>query len=128
MINVTIENDDGEEEEYQLPSVMEVCHDCKGHGQVLNESMRNHAYTREEFEDSFDDEEKEHYMTRGGMYDVQCPTCKGTNVIAVIDEEEVNRDHKLKEIFDKWEEWETEKAYVAECDREEGRMERLMGC
>lgn len=51
----------------------------------MNESMRSHAYTLEEFNRDFDDEEKQEYFRRGGMYDVQCPTCHGKNVVEEID-------------------------------------------
>lgn len=76
-IELTIENDEGEEETMDLPSIMEVCNDCDGHGSVLCEGMRGHAYSMEEFEESFDDEEDR---------EAECPTCKGKNVIAVVDE------------------------------------------
>lgn len=85
-IEITLMNDDdGDDEVFTLPARNEVCPDCEGDGYVLNESMRNHAYSAEEFCESFDDEEAEHYFKRGGMYDVQCPTCHGANVVPVID-------------------------------------------
>jgi hypothetical protein len=83
----TYYTDDGDEAEVELPVRMEVCPDCEGHGSVMNEVMRQHAYTREEFEETFwDDEDREAYLTRGGKYDVQCPTCDGRNVVPVVDE------------------------------------------
>jgi DnaJ-class molecular chaperone len=87
MIKFTIENDDGEEVVYELPSKMEVCSLCGGHGTHLMPGLQGHAFTREEFEDTFDDDEdREQYFTRGGRYDVTCQCCHGKNVIEVIDE------------------------------------------
>lgn len=72
-----------------LPAKMEVCGDCHGQGAVLCEGMRGYAYSAEEFAESFDDEEAEEYFTRGGRYDVACPTCNGANVVPVVDEDRV---------------------------------------
>lgn len=71
-----------------LPGKMEVCGDCEGHSYVLTPSMRDHCYSQEEFNESFDDEEREQYFTRGGRYDVICPTCEGRNVVVAIDYDE----------------------------------------
>lgn len=126
-IELTYENEEGEEVTLEVPSKMEVCHDCGGHGFVLNESMRYHAYTSED-EEMHDEEFREEYFKRGGIYDVQCPTCKGKNVIAVPDEDTIERNEKLKVEYKKYQEWKEESdradaEYEAEC-----RMERMMGC
>ena len=73
-----------------------------------------------------DPEFREEYFKRGGIYDVQCPTCKGKNVMAVVDRERVEKDEKLKAILAQWDEQEEDRAradaeYAAEC-----RMERMM--
>lgn len=83
------ETDDetGDEVVHELPAKMEVCDDCEGHGTHLAPGMRFHAYTSEEFYEEFDDEDREQYFTRGGIYDVTCGTCKGKNVIAVVDDD-----------------------------------------
>ena len=125
---ITIESEDGEESEHKLPIKFEVCSDCHGHGMVLNESMRDYGYSAEEFNESFDDEEKEHYFTRGGMYDVSCPTCKGERVEAVLDEDAIKLNPKLQEIFDQCEEQETERQAADAEDRAYGRLESMMGC
>lgn len=83
-ITTAVDEDGETTESIEVPARMEVCPDCEGHGSVLNASMRQHAYSEEEFAD-FDDEEREAYVTRGGMYDVVCPTCKGVRVVAVPD-------------------------------------------
>ena len=85
---LTLIDDHGEDYQVEFPGKRIVCHDCEGEGYVLRESMRYHAYTQEEFYESFDDEEERaEYFKRGGRYDVQCPTCKGANVITVVDTE-----------------------------------------
>lgn len=96
MITVRYENDDGEEIALTFPSVMQVCSECQGEGYVLCEGMRGHAYSAEEFAESFDEEEAREYFTRGGMYDQVCPVCKGKNVIAEIDEETLTAVQKLE--------------------------------
>lgn len=78
---------DGDVQEGELPCRMEVCPTCEGHGTHLTPSMRNHAYSAEEFHESFDDEEASEYFRRGGRYDVVCEECHGKNVVPTIDEE-----------------------------------------
>lgn len=87
--------DDGDEVEVHLPVKMEVCGDCEGFGSVLNPSMRSHAYTQEEFDEAFSDEDREQYFTRGGIYDVQCPTCHGRNVVPEVDEDRLTAKQKV---------------------------------
>jgi len=127
-ITVTIENDDGSEAEYQLPAKNEICGRCEGYGSHLTPSIGEHAYSQEEFYDSFDDEGREEYFRRGGIYDVTCFDCKGKNVVQVIDSELCEKNDKLKPIYEQWCEQEEDRAqsdaeYNACC-----RMERLMGC
>lgn len=127
IIELTYKNDEAEEITLKVPSKMEVCYDCEGHGTVLNESMRYHAYTSED-EEMHDPEFLEEYFKRGGIYDVQCPTCKGKNVLAVPDEEAINKNEALKAEYEKYTEWKEDSdradaEYEALC-----RMERMMGC
>lgn len=122
-ITVTIENDEGDEEEVEFPAIKEVCSDCGGHGTVMNESMRNHAYTPEEFMEEFDEEGRQQYFTRGGIYDVQCPTCKGANVVNVIDRKACERDPELKKKLEQWDEQEEERLQYEAADRATRRGE-----
>ncbi len=85
-IKFTIENDEGDETEIELPSKKEVCSRCDGHGTHLTPSIGEHAYTSEEFHESFDEEEAQEYFKRGGRYDVTCHECGGKNVVDVVDE------------------------------------------
>lgn len=102
--------------EFEFPAAFRVCHDCEGHGFVLNPSMREHAYTQEEFAQDFDDEEREQYFKRGGIYDVTCPTCKGKNVVLVIDCETVDASNN--------EEQKLQLAAYLESERDRAREER----
>ena len=79
-----------DDEEHDFPSKKEVCHDCEGNGHVLNPSMRNHAYSYDDFQEEFDEEGQSQYFKVAGIYDIPCPTCKGKNVIDVIDEDQVD--------------------------------------
>ena len=126
-IDLTYVNDDDEEITFSVPSKMAVCPNCEGGGYVLNESMRYHAYTSYD-EEMQDPEFREEYFKRGGIYDVQCPTCKGKNVVPVPDERAIDSNPALKEQYDVYLDWkkrhdQLESEYEAEC-----RMERMMGC
>ena len=82
--------DDSEqgETEHHLPAKFEVCARCEGYGTHLNPSIGQHAYTSEEFEESFPDgEQREAYFSRGGMYDVRCEVCRGDRVVLEVDEQ-----------------------------------------
>lgn len=107
----------------RLPALRMVCPRCEGDGYILSE----HAYSQEEFNEAFhDEEERAQYFKRGGIYDISCPECGGRNVVDSIDWE--------------WLVVQTKKSKVAllariEADRDatmqyeaECRMERLMGC
>ena len=110
------------EVKHKLPAVHEVCQRCEGHGTILNPSIGEHCYTAEEFEREFDEEEREAYFTRGGLYDVACPCCKGNRVVKVVNEEALNASQR--------------KVYAQHLEylREEERFERIqaserrMGC
>jgi len=124
-IELTYENDEGDEITLELPSKMEVCYDCEGHGMVLNEAMRYHAYTSED-EEFHDPEFREEYFKRGGIYDVVCPTCKGKNVLPVVNEEALNEKQKADyALYQEWKEDQdrADAEYESLC-----RMERMMGC
>jgi len=103
MMEIEVEigyNDDDEMIVETLPAKFEVCHECEGHGYVLNPSMRGHCYSAEEFHDTFHDEDdRAEYFKRGGRYDVVYPCCNGKNVVKVIDEEACNAKPELKAIM-----------------------------
>ena len=83
----TLLDEEGEEIDYAVPGKHAVCPNCEGHGMHLRPGMREHAYTREEFDEAFHDEEdRAEYFKRGGIYDVTCETCGGRRVVVVADE------------------------------------------
>lgn len=113
--------DDDEELTHDFPAKLEVCHNCGGEGFVLNPSMRGHAYSREEFQEEFHDEEdREQYFKRGGIYDVVCPTCQGKNVELVIDESAFSKDDETA--FAKYQELQSELANLDAMEDAERRM------
>ena len=114
-ITLTYENDENEEVVLVFPAVMEVCPECEGEGHVLCDGMRGHAYSAEEFYESFDEDERVEYFTRGGMYDQQCPLCHGKNVIPVVDEEHLTEHQKLE--YEVWCEYDERRAMYDAQDR-----------
>lgn len=111
--------------EFEFPATFRVCHDCEGHGTVLNPSMREHAYTQEEFERDFNDEDRAQYFKRGGIYDVTCPTCKGRNVVLVGDQESIasGNNEEQKRQLAAYLESERNRAREERADRATRRME-----
>ncbi len=121
-IDITIYNDDGEETIETLPAKMEVCSECEGEGFVLRGGLRGYAFSAEEFNETFDDDEdRGAYFTRGGKYDEVCPCCKGKNVVPVVDEKELSAAQK--EIFETFQEQESDRAAMREADRRTMMME-----
>lgn len=112
---------DGDEITHAFPFINEVCDRCQGFGTHLTPRIGNHAYTPEEFRESFDEEEAEQYFQRGGMYDVSCEECKGNKVIQVVDEENLSEEEK--KLFEEYEEYESEMAAMDAADRRTRWME-----
>jgi hypothetical protein len=109
------------EETHEVPGKYCVCPECEGTGYTLCDSMKGHAYTQEEFDEAFDDEAKEQYFTRGGIYDQPCKTCKGKNVVMVANVAACNEEQK-KLLKEKEKSDQDDAQYEAMC-----RMERMMG-
>lgn len=115
-INLTwYDSEEGEEIEHSFPAKNEVCSRCEGHGSHLNPSIGSHAYTLEEFNESFDDEGREEYFKRGGIYDVQCEECKGKNVVLVADENNFSAEDKV--LYTQYQEYEEQRAQWDHEDR-----------
>lgn len=84
-----------EETEHELPGKHAVCSRCEGYGTHLNPAIGEHAYTREEFDEAFDDDEsREQYFKRGGIYDVPCEVCGGARVVVVVDKTQLSAEQK----------------------------------
>jgi len=122
-IQFTVENDDGDEESHALPGKYEVCDRCEGHGTHLHPAIGEHAYTAEEFAESFDDEEREEYFRHGGRYDVTCEECRGVRVVLVVDEEACKSPEQRAALELYWEKGREEAEYEQLC-----AAERRMGC
>lgn len=98
-------DDNGESIMKTLPAKFVVCGNCNGHGTVVIAGMRGYCYTQDEFNDAFDDEDdRAAYFKRGGKYDVQCPTCKGKNVVKVVDDDACVTDEQ-KAVLKAHEKW-----------------------
>ena len=104
----------GDEIEHEFPAKNEVCPRCEGFGTHLNPSIGEHAYTIEEFNEAFfEDEDKDAYFSRGGIYDGQCQEGRGNKVVLIADEERFNEEEK--KLFEQYEESEEKRArYDAE--------------
>lgn len=118
---------DGEDEiTISLPHVFEVCSRCQGHGTHLTPSIGMHAYSMEEFQESFyDEEDREQYFTRGGIYDVTCEICHGERVVAVVDENACKSRGLLAELT-QYQHWLDQEASWAAEQRAEIRRESMM--
>lgn len=121
------EDDNGDEQEGELPAKYEVCSRCSGEGSHVNPSIDGHGISAEEWDrdwddESRDDESRETYMNGG--YDVTCETCKGLRVELVIDEDAIERgSDELKKLFEHYNDVQES---IAETYRIE-RSERAMG-
>ncbi len=115
---VTYENEDGEEVATEIPSKFEVCSRCEGHGTHLHEAIGSHAYSAEEFFESFDEEERGEYFRRGGMYDVQCELCHGKRVTEEPDEKACTTPWQKAALQALKEQWQAEVEYERERDAE----------
>lgn len=118
-------DDEGCVVEHELPARFGVCSDCEGHGTTLRAGMREHAYTQEEFNETFhDDEDRAEYFKRGGMYDETCRTCEGKRVVLVVDRERCCWSDEHKQALALYEaKLKDEAAYEREC-----AAERRAGC
>lgn len=122
-ITFTHETTGGFEHEHALPAKMAVCERCEGHGTHLHPAIGGHAYTREEFDREFDEEERGEYFRRGGRYDVACQDCGGRRVVPVVDEDAAKRTLRGRRLLALYFALEAREARYAA----EERHERAMG-
>jgi hypothetical protein len=124
----TVEAEEGDTEvAHQLPAKREVCPRCDGQGTHLNPNIGNHAYTPEEFEEAFHDEEdREQYFTRGGIYDVPCERCNREKVVDMVNTEELGR--RDPDLLKRYEAHLKDEAdYRAEAASEQRMLSRMAG-
>lgn len=128
-LTITLDDGVGEETTHELPARYEVCPRCEGHGTHLTPSMGNHAYSQEEFSETFSEpEDREEYFRRGGRYDVTCEECQGRRVVLVVDEESCEHSPNLKPIFEAWRKQEDDRAtFEREWRREQEMEARMLG-
>jgi len=97
LAQVLLFDDDGNDEEHDIPVRFKVCGTCNGKGMHVNPSVDCNGLTADDFDE--DPDFREEYCA--GRYDVTCYECEGRRVNPVIDEERVDPDI-LKAIHSQW--------------------------
>jgi DnaJ-class molecular chaperone len=89
MIEITIDTEDGGQEELRLPSVRIVCPTCNGGGtqDIFSNGVPNRYFDE-------DPDFAEDY--RSGMYDKTCEECHGRNVVDEVDRSQVDAETLAK--------------------------------
>lgn len=85
-INWAYEDNNGVEHIIEIPAMWAICENCDGEGKHMQNDMRSHAYTPEEFYEEFDDEEQVDMYFNGG-FDVACDECRRRGKIIVVNVE-----------------------------------------
>ena len=115
-LQFTVEDEDGEEITYTVPSKYEVCDGCSGKGSHVNPAIDGHGISGEEWAE-WDDDERDAY--RDGRYDVVCEDCNGKRV-QLVPNFEVTWAPGLQELWESYWEGKAE-------DRRERDSERTYG-
>lgn len=97
--------------DYEVPTMREVCGRCDGNGSITNPSIG--AITGEEWANEWDEDERDMYMK--GVYDVQCPDCKGRNVVDVPNPDAIQNPIVKQAVLDHLD---AEASYASECAHE----------
>lgn len=108
-------DENGDEEEVEVPFHYEVCETCRGKGTHVNPSIDAGGLSAEDFYE--DPDFADSYME--GVYDVGCYECGGNRVVPVI-----NRDATEKSILERIDEKSRDEAQY----RAEVEAERRFGC
>lgn len=133
-MEVSYENEEGDEITVSLPCKKVVCPFCHGEGAVLCEGMRGVAFTQEDMGE-WDEEERREYLKHGlekksktpkSCYDVTCEECDGNKVIDEVDETRLTEEEKVH--FEAWQDSENNRADFDRAWASERNMERMMGC
>jgi hypothetical protein len=91
-IEITIEDDEGEERVVKLPAMWEICRTCHGKGK---HSLALGAITQEDRDRDWSPDEWEDYMAGG--YDQTCRSCDGTGKVLVANWSAIDADPSLKD-------------------------------
>ena len=117
---ITVEDDEGDEHDVDVPIKFEVCGVCDGKGTHVNPSIDSGGLTREDFAE--DPDFAESYFS--GAYDMQCECCHGNNVMPVLVEDDARLSQKQKYAIQYQYDMDQHEAdHEAEC-----AAERRMGC
>lgn len=111
--------DGDDERSVTFPAVYVVCDVCEGKGKHVDPAIDAHGITEDEYSTWSIDEQEAYFH---GGYDIDCMTCKGRRVLAVINEDAIVNPVLIKELV----------AYneqLRENDESESiaRHERMMG-
>lgn len=80
------------EEEVEVPTRWEICSRCRGNGTHVNPNIDGNGITGEEWENEWDDDSREMYLTGG--YDVRCEEGCSDGKVQVIDYEHLTPEQK----------------------------------
>jgi len=116
-IEITLENDEGEEEDLTFPARFEVCSTCEGKGRHVNPAIDENGLSYEDFD--ADPDFAEDY--RAGVYDVACYECHGKRVVPEVDEQACDEEQR-KRLEDY-----NDLVRSSEDERRERMQERAMG-
>jgi len=100
---------------HPIPTRWEICSHCDGEG---HNARHLGAYTREEFDESFDYDEQEAYFR--GDYDRTCEHCRGSGKVRVAVESQMS-----PATLDAWRVyWDAEADYASLCAAEQRLRDR----
>jgi hypothetical protein len=101
------------DEKIDLPVTYEVCYKCEGSGKIVNPAIDEHGISQEEFDEDPDFEEA--YFS--GVYDIQCPLCKGKRVLPIVDKRNLTKEEKT--LWREIQEYNRESRKIDEISRQE---------
>ena len=114
---VTLENDEGEEFEAELPTKWEICGDCRGEGKTYLgwRAKDQPAFTAEDFDREGPDFREDYFS---GRYDKDCPACSGTGKVLEVDEAACKASGKYSEFVLYEQIQQSDREYERDCELE----------
>jgi len=116
-------DDEGAEQEGELPGKFEVCSRCQGHGTHCNPNIDGNGITSSEWAE-WDEESREMYLSGG--YDVTCEACHGARVTLEIDRETCERNPDLAALLKRYDDIQDDLAEMRSIERMEMMAEMGM--